>query len=69
MSRYKRENIFKLLSGSDRLPTNSMVEEILVCYFIGLVFGSLAIESLFKKFKVIPYTAYPSYVKALKADK
>lgn len=53
------------------LPTNNMVEEILVYYFVGLVLsriGSLTIEPLLKKFKVIHYTAYPSYVKAAKAD-
>ena len=53
------------------LPTDNIVEEILVYYFIGLVvsrIGSLAIEPLLKKFKMIQYTAYPSYVNAVKAD-
>lgn len=53
------------------LPTDNIVEEILVYYFIGLVvgrIGSLTIEPLLRKFKVIQYAAYPDYAKATKAD-
>ncbi len=57
--------------GNEFAKSDNIVEEILVYYFIGLVvsrIGSLAIDPLLKKFKVIQFAAYPSFVKAVKAD-
>lgn len=54
-----------------RIPADNLAEEFLVYYFIGLIvgrIGSLVIEPLLKKLKVLQFTAYPSFVKAVKAD-
>lgn len=58
--------------GIPLLETGSVVYDLFVFYFAGLVVsrvGSLIIEPAFKKIKVVEYAEYADYLKAADADK
>lgn len=61
--------ISRFLFNKDFL-TNSWIENIIICYFIGMVLsriGSLIIEPILKKCK-LKYAPYPDYIEASKDD-
>jgi len=65
----------RYLLGFD-LPTNSMFEDLIIYYFMGLIInrvGSLIVVPLikkirFKKYRFIRNAPYPDYVKAMRKD-
>lgn len=53
------------------LPTDNVVENIVVYYFAGLVInriGSLAVEPMLKKVHFIRYAPYPNFIKAERSN-
>lgn len=53
------------------LTADNIVESILIYYFVGLVIsrtGSIVVEPLFKKIKIINFIKYNDYVNASKKD-
>lgn len=53
------------------LLQDSIIDGLFLYYFVGLVisrFGSIAIEPLLKKLRIIQYSEYADFVEASKAD-
>lgn len=62
---------FLSLTGIYRLEPNSVVGELVVYYFVGLVIsrvGSVVIEPILKLTRVVKYGAYSEFIKAAEKD-
>mgnify|MGYP004670832119 FL=1 len=62
--------VLKIVFGTNLL-SNNWVENLIVFYFAGMVLsriGSIIIEPIMKKIKIIKYTPYQDYVKASSID-
>ena len=62
--------VLKIMFGTNLL-SNNWVENLIVFYFVGMVLsriGSIIIEPIMKKIKIIKYAPYQDYVKASSID-
>lgn len=62
--------VLKIMFGTNLL-SNNWFENLIVFYFVGMVLsrvGSIIIESVMKKIKIIKYAPYQDYVKASSID-
>lgn len=62
--------VLKIMFGTDLL-LNNWFENLIVFYFVGMVLsriGSIIIEPVMKKIKIIKYAPYQDYVKASSID-
>lgn len=62
--------VLKLMFNINLLLGN-WIENLIALYFIGMILsriGSIVVEPLLKKFKIIQYMPYPDYVTASKID-
>ena len=62
--------VLKIMFGTNLL-SNNWVENLIVFYFVGMVLsriGSIIIEPVMKKIKIIKYAPYQDYVKASSID-
>lgn len=60
----------RLILGID-IPMDGIVEEMVLCYFIGLMIGrigSVIIEPIVRKFKLVKYAPYGDFVAIEKED-
>ena len=56
---------------NETLPGGKFIEELFAFYFSGMIIygiGSIVVEPLFKKLKIVQYANYADYIKASKKD-